>query len=207
MKIAIDADGVLTDFNSGFCALADRLFPGRGIATHIPQNWDDLGGLTRAEQGAVWSEIGRTFNFWLNLPSYPESLVAYDDFVRGCCDFPHDLYVVTSRSPSAGDSLTGQTADWLLTHLMVAPQVIVVKRKGHKRRLYEVLGIEYSIDDNFETFTNCYGLAGHRAFLLDRPWNQGEAWGRRVATLAEFFERVTNADTEDLVNLGMGGAK
>jgi hypothetical protein len=141
----------------------------------------------------VWQVIRQTHNFWLSLEAYRDnihSLVAFFNYNRN-----EDVWIVTSRTPTAGLTIANQTRVWL-DRCGVNPTtsnylgVIPVDDWNDKKHIYAAAGIEFSVDDKKETVEDCDTLKGHHAFLLDRPWNQDAKVKNRIKSLAAFFDAV-----------------
>lgn len=194
-KVAIDCDGVLANFQVAFFKEANRIWPGRVDLDYEPSGWNDLGGLSGAEISRVWRNIVATPNWWLYAPALRENMAEFQVFLR--TQRYHDVYIVTSRTPTKGMSVAKQTAIWL-DQCDVEPNlnylgVIVADNPPDKRRIYEAAGFGYSVDDKGTTVEECDTLEGHQAFLLDAPWNQEAKVKRRIKSLSEFFSAIKAA--------------
>lgn len=191
-KISVDADGVICDFGRAFNEEANRIWPGKVPPGYVNTHWDDLGGLTNDEQSQVWERIKASPNWWMGLQAYSENVAALEQFLEAHSG--HDVYIVTSRTPTLGMSVAYQTEQWL--HACgVRPHanylgVIATDYPSEKARLYKATGMAYSVDDKGDTVAACDKRKGHSAFLLNRPWNQEAKVRRRVNGLAEFFKAV-----------------
>lgn len=182
MKIGIDIDGVLADFNQSFIerciAVTGRnLFP----PDYIPTCWDypQSLGYTKEETDAVWADIVVDPTFW-------ESLIPYDEARMFLLQLPemvkkHDVYFITSRP---GIQAKLQTENWL--HYQSAdffwqPTVLICSNKGAAAI---ALNLDVYIDDrdvNVEDVVECRairekskGIVGckTRVLLLNRLWNE-----------------------------------
>lgn len=191
-KIAVDCDGVLAAFDEAFKDVANRMWPGRVREDYVNQHWNDLGGLDKDEQRQVWDRIKATPDWWLTVDAYTENVGAMAIFLhqhRG-----HDIWIVTSRAVTVGNTVAYQTYLWLRAcgvdpvhnYLGVLP----VDNWHDKKKIYKYAQIEYSVDDKTETVEDCDTLPDHKAFLLDRPWNQDAKVKRRVSNLTAFFGAI-----------------
>lgn len=194
-KIAVDCDGVLADFNEAYISLLRKLYP----EVHIPEDfkpssWDypinEL-GLTKEQYKASWKALHDTPNFWLTLR--PMSGVgALATFLATHAN--EDIWIVTARCGSEGMTVAIQTQMWLnscgiFSHLNYLG-VITGANSDEKILIYKAMGMQYSIDDKAETVEQCDTLAGHKAYLLDQPWNQDAKVERRVKSVQEFLDEV-----------------
>lgn len=192
-KIAVDADGVLADFTKAFQQMANTIWPGRMKADGIQSGWDDWQGLTKAQQDQVWAKIKATTNFWTTLDAYPENVGALAKFLL--TSKHHDVHIVTSRMQLDGGMTTArQTKTWLFMCGLNANVnylgIIPVDDSNRKQDIYDAAGIQWSVDDKAETVIQCDKLSSHRAYLLDRPWNQHVTPKRRIKTLSEYFADI-----------------
>lgn len=191
-KIAIDMDGVLANFVAGFNEAVNKIWPGRLPEGYQPVTWAYDGILSKDELNRVFEKIKRTPNWFLQLEPYSENVTALARFLvarKG-----EDIWLVTSRFSTYGMTVAKQTDMWLQfcginpTHNYLG--VIPVEDSDEKQMVYSAVGIEYSVDDKAETIEQCQAIPGHKAFLLDRPWNQEAKVERRIKNLEGFFSQI-----------------
>jgi 5'(3')-deoxyribonucleotidase len=191
-KIAVDADGVLADFDEGFIEIVNKMFPGRIPANYVHHDWDYSEVLAKDEVGKVFSRIRHHNNWWLGLSPLGSSVTDLASWLIS--NSGHDVYVCTARFPTVGMTVAKQTEWWLkscgLTPVNNFLGIIVVADSTLKIDVYRATGIEYSIDDKAETVEACDALPGHKAYLLDQPWNRTAKVKRRVKAVAEFLREV-----------------
>jgi hypothetical protein len=202
--IAIDCDGVLADFTHAFGEMANRVLgDNRYKDGWQPGDWNFGGLYTAKEQSKVWKAIRTTDNFWLTLRAYQDNVSA---LVRWVYRNPGaDVWIVTSRAETAGMTVAKQTAHWL--HMCSCRDingkdvtVVPVTDSDDKWKIYEAMEIGYSIDDKAETVEQCDamldhrpipdGRGKHRAYLLDRPWNQDAKVNRRIGSVADYLKEI-----------------
>jgi len=194
MRISVDLDGVVANFTARVIESANKLWPGKLSLDFEPNDWNYTGFLTKEEFTDIWHDIRGSQNFWVDSPPYISNLMQLDSFLK--CNIT-DVFFVTSRAETAGDSVQKQTYNWFLKHgVDIANQcdmnysaIIPVKLAEKKINVMEALGIQASVDDYGPTVEACNKLPNHKAYLLDRPWNQ-EYNQPRVYSLAEFFKIV-----------------
>lgn len=187
MKVSFDIDGVLANFVS---AVVDELrivyYSDLPIGTE-PINWN-FGGLCTDEQfKIVFNRLLAQDYFWLNVPDYPENVAALLDYAS--LHDKDDIHYTTARPECAGGTALSLTRLWLWDRKLPTANVEVVKDPKIKRQHMIDNGIQYSIDDYAPTVLSCQDISGHRAFLLDRPWNQ-DVDLPRVYSVAEFLMAV-----------------
>lgn len=191
-RISVDADGVLAQFGRGFLQMANTIWPGRLDVNIQPKQWEDFQGLSKAEINQVWDKINTTNNFWLSLDAYTDNVAALSRFLISTKG--HDVWIVTSRTPGSGLTVSKQTMIWLFScgvfqgvnYLGVIPS----EHPSGKRAIYKAMAMGFSVDDKAETVEGCQTLEGHTAFLLDRPWNQGAKVKHRISNLEEYFKHI-----------------
>lgn len=191
-KISIDLDGVLANFVYGAIKVANSLWPGKLDFKAEPTGWDFSNLLLKEELDKVFEEIRKTEKFWYKLKPYIDNIKALQTFIWTNKDV--DVYFVTAREETIGKSVLEQTTDWLYAYQLwpnkLRSTVIPVKSGKIKHEVMRAVGIEYSIDDYPETVQLCNELPGHKAFLLDRPWNENFDVGPRVFSLSEYLNII-----------------
>lgn len=195
-KVAIDCDGVLADFVKVYVEFANRRYPGRTPKEWVNSIWDFDEMFTKAEQDLIWRDIKATPNFWLSLPAYSDSVGALARWL--ITHYNQDVFVCTSRVATAGMTVAQQTEMWILS-CGVKPihnymGVLVAEDSSTKWQVYAALGIGWSLDDKASTVRECEQVAGHRAYLLRRPWNQGEITKRAVGSVEEFLKEIKDGE-------------
>lgn len=168
MRIGLDIDGVLADFNAGFIQRCKEVtgedkFP----PNYIPHTWNypQALGYSEAQVSAVWENIKRDPMFWAKLPAYAHT----DDFLHALCDQTwneHDVYFVTSR---LGLRSKLQTEDWLDAHFYPFATVLISSKKGASAL---ALDLEIYIDDKTENCEDVKQFSNADVFMLARPWNE-----------------------------------
>lgn len=192
MKLSIDLDGVICNFSSQIVGIANSLWPGKLPLDYEPKNYHYTGDLTHEEWDSVWAKIRTIPDFYEQGPGYEDNLQALRTFLHTQSN--HDIYFVTSRSDTGGVPVGLQSSRWLrdngitsgFNHLAVVP----VHSAETKKFVMSDLDIDFSIDDLGVTVEGCSVLRGHKAFLLDRPWNRDKNYGPRVLSMEEFLSKV-----------------
>lgn len=189
MRLGLDLDGVLCDFNKAFIqrviGVTNRdLFPLRPF--NIPC-WDypQFYKYTAEEVSAVWEHIKQDPDFWRGLGGYPETgNLLY--LLRHWRRDVHDVYFITSRP---GQSAKWQTEGWLRAYGYDSPTVLISSAKG---ACAKALKLDLYIDDRWE---NCVDTAPHcKTYLLTQPWNVEQAKGALahgivvIRSLEEFID-------------------
>lgn len=191
-RIAVDCDGVLARFEKAFFETANSIWPGKCDPNYRPKAWDDFPPLTKSEFKQVQAKIAATDNFWLKTEAYSDNVGALAKFLL--TNKGHDVWIVTSRWPSAGMTISMQTRLWLHTcgvsEAINYLGIIPVDDSTLKAEVYKAAQIEFSVDDKAETVEQCQDLPNHTAFLLSREWNQHGKVKHRIPNLEAYFEHI-----------------
>jgi uncharacterized HAD superfamily protein len=145
VKVGVDLDGVIYNFNSDFLGVLGRVSHSRVI---IPENpfttwqWPEKLGYTAAEEEWAWNYAKGPDGFWRNLPVYPDINVQDLQWLQD----EVDLYFITNRP---GIYVKDDTEEALCDMLPRNPTVLISKHKG---LCCKALDLDYYIDDNME---NC----------------------------------------------------
>lgn len=191
MRIVCDVDGVLANFVTGFNRLLSKVGPVYVDDGFVPRQWSWAGDGIPAEQvQSAWDMVPETENFWLFLPPYP----AADDLARLSRSYGDDVYLLSSRVDTPGGSALSQTSAWVETIGCRGDRFSTIISIGarNKAAVAKAVQADVSLDDWTPNVRRLSKIAGHHAFLLDRPWNSKarDLDPVRVASIGEFFERA-----------------
>lgn len=184
LRIGIDLDGVLADFNSAFWKIVARQ-TGLDVAGFHPEAWfGKPPGISDADVDRAWKEIKDTPNWWLGLRKLPGTSLLPDLYEKCRC------YFITHRiQDGRGLPIDQQSALWLTTAFgLKAPTVLDEK---DKLSIVKVLKLNAFIDDKPETVreillgsTVWVGMP-HYSYNSDANLNMA-----RVANFNEFARRI-----------------
>lgn len=189
MRIGIDIDGVLADFNTAFIpyyidVTGHDQFPERPFDIPV---WDypQFYGYSDVEDKEVWKRISEDRSFWGTLPPYADihrsanALLARE--TAG-----DDLYFITSRP---GVNAKAQTEWWLSQWMPVGRNTVLIS--SQKGLCARALDLDAYIDDRdrniFDVVTTHPKTS---AYILDRPWNRTPnvpLGAHRVKSVEEFL--------------------
>lgn len=206
LRIAFDLDGVLADFESVYRRLAEDLFgevpasaaPAERSAEEAATERGDRDRPTVAppleswQENEVWQEIEGTENFWMSLePHEPGVLARIQELATR---HRWEVFFVTHRPATAGETVQRQTQHWLVAHGFELPSVMVMT--GPRGRLARALTLDYLVDDSPQHCANVVSESETKAVLvLRRSDPNAERWAREIG----FKVKPTVAAALDLV--------
>lgn len=165
MRIGIDLDGVLVDFDAG---LREMLF--RTSRKVIPPGeppcweWPATFGITDTQERDAWDLINASPDFWETLPEYSAFTHELKEQLIEVA-LANDVYFITDRRKRGAKQ---QTERWLASRGLV-PSVAITNQKG---LVAKALYLDVFIDDRPE---NCLDVRAYRPdariYLQRRPWN------------------------------------
>lgn len=176
MRIGVDIDGVLANFNSAYIAkciavTGRDLFPPRPfdiVTWEFPESY----GYTKAEVSAVWASIKESLNFWFSLKPYFDTQTSLEMLCARQDTYKDEVYFITARP---GTEVKFQTERWLEVYAPFnawTPTVLISSQKGMCAKALE---LDMYIDDRLE---NVYDVReksyNTSVYLMDRTWNQTE---------------------------------
>lgn len=208
-RIAFDLDGVLADFGAAYGRVADSLFPeGRGQRTaatdagtsesredrrrDAPADGptDEPGAEPAAERASarerrssarrrnrVWKAIRSTPDFWLTLDPIDPDVVPR--LHERAVDGRWELFFVTQRPATAGDTVQRQTQRWLVEQGFELPSVVV--HEASRGALAAALELDALVDDTVEHCVDVISQSSARAILVAPERDEAtEANARRL---------------------------
>lgn len=194
MRLGIDMDDVCCDFSSSYVALLNKLFGKPPLGTK-PIDWEGSNFKLNAEETKQsWAEVAKVPDFWSNLrplPSFDTETIKLLHVALAM----HDVFFVTNRFDTPGDSPLKQSKYWLFANAYIqAPNVLISKDKGP---MASVLQLDAFIDDRPK---NCIdvlaALPACKVYLADASHNQtfNDPRFPRVKDLKEFLKLILEAN-------------
>lgn len=191
MRIGFDIDGVLADFMLAYSTLGNKMF-GTPIVKDVDEDSKEYGirshlGISPEQDDEIWKEIDSTANFWERLePSVEPVTFQSINFLAHY----HEVYFITSRNPTAGQSTQIQTAKWLRKYGIFHPSVVI---SHHKDAVCRAMHIDFMIDDKLSTVINILKTKYTKAWVIDRAHNRGpvSVGVPRVHTVDEYIQKLT----------------
>jgi len=186
LRLGIDVDGVVADFRRAFRSLAEREL---GIAPD-----DAESDLSKSDVERLWRKVGATANWWIDVPAYEPEQIArlYEQSRRG----RWEVFFLTSRPPSAGDSVQLQTQVWLERLGFFLPSVLTTPA-GARGEVARALRLDLAMDDRMVNCMEIISASNAKAVLVARGRTEAqvrsaaEARGVGVVpTLAQALDAV-----------------
>ena len=158
LRLGIDVDGVVADFQSAFRALAERELglPASDVETE----------LSKSDVDRLWRVVADTTNWWLDVPAYePDQIKRLYAQARTA---RWEMFFMTSRPPSAGDSVQLQTQVWLERHGYFLPSVLTTP-PGARGEVARSLRLDLAVDDRMVNCLEIVSASNSKALMLLRP--------------------------------------
>jgi hypothetical protein len=186
LRIGIDIDGVLADFRAGFHASAERC-----LGRELPDAADpgSGAGLDQKDVKRVWQHVARTPNWWTALAPYePGQIARLYALARNA---GWEVFFLTNRPASAGDTVQFQTASWLEQQGFYLPAVLTVP--GSRGEVANGLRLDLVIDDLVVNCVDAVSASTAKALLMLRSADQATteyATDRGIGVVATFAEAL-----------------
>jgi hypothetical protein len=179
-RIGFDIDGVLADFASAFYEVEARLFGERpmleaeppereaeerpaGEDTAVRKSRDaETPYESRRRREAVWAEIQVTPDFWTSLR--PLSKDAIPRIQQLAVRDRWEVFFITQRPATAGDTVQRQTQRWLVAQGFELPSVLVIA--ASRGAAAAALKLDYHVDDSAQNCLDVMTDSGARAILV-----------------------------------------
>src|SRR5215510_12887400 len=187
LRIGIDIDGVIADFRTAFHAAALRCLR-RDVADS--DDLESAGPLSPDDVRKVWDYIGRTQNWWMDVPPYePDQIARLYSLTRAA---GWEVFFMTKRPPSAGDSVQFQTQWWIERFGFYLPAVMTVP--GSRGDIANGLRLDIVIDDQLINCVEVISAAPTKALLMLRSADSAakdHAANRGIGVVSSVSEALT----------------
>lgn len=181
LRVAFDIDGVLADFR--------RAFRETGKPSSRAGEQPEPDGMNARDVKRTWHTIGRTPQWWLGLTAYEPDEIAR--LYRISRERRWEIYFLTTRPPSAGETPQFQTQWWLETQGFKLPSVLTVP--GSRGELANALRLDLIVDDRLVNCMDVIAASRTRAIFLDRDNDvngREQALSRGIAPVSTLREAL-----------------
>ncbi|HMC76768.1 MAG TPA: hypothetical protein VKH34_06535 [Vicinamibacterales bacterium] len=187
LRLGFDIDGVLADFRSAFRATAVRLVRGQ-VDDFDPDDAESReAAMSPEDVRRVWEHIAKTPNWWMEIDAYePDQIARLYHLARAA---GWEVFFMTKRPASAGDSVQFQTQWWIERFGFYLPAVLTVP--GSRGDIANALRLDLMVDDQLINCVEVVSASPTKAILMQRARDtaaRDHATGRGigvVATLAD----------------------
>ena len=167
LRLGFDLDGVVADFRTAFLDVASKLL-GRDAIHHPESPMPDLDGVSPADAKRVWKTITDTPNWWLGMTPYePHQIARLYQLARR---FKWEVSFLTTRVPTAGDSVQVQSQAWLEAYGFYMPAVVTVP--GSRGEIANALRLDLVVDDQFLNCLEVVSASQTKAILMLQTGNR-----------------------------------
>jgi len=187
LRIGIDIDGVLADFRTAFHETAMRC-----LRHDVDDDLDleTLTPLSAADVRKVWDYIATAQNWWMEVPAYePDQIARLYSLTRAA---GWEVFFMTKRPPSAGDSVQFQTQWWIERFGFYLPAVMTVP--GSRGDIANGLRLDLVLDDQLINCAEVISTAPTKAVLVLRsndPAARQQASNRGIGVVSNLSEALT----------------
>jgi len=187
LRIGVDVDGVLADFRSAFHATAKRVLRRDIEFSTSPQSDGQLGP---SEIRRVWEHIAKAQNWWMEVEPYePEQIARFYGLAR---EASWEVFFLTRRPASAGDSVQFQTQWWIERFGFYLPAVLTVP--GSRGDVANGLRLDLLLDDQLINCVEVVSSTPTKALLMLRGEDdatRNHAKDRGIGVVSTLSEAIT----------------
>lgn len=179
MRLGIDLDGVVADFNTGWMRRYNEQF-GADLDPSMVTSWNAMLDLTRFESMQEfwrWAEGGPRPSIFRDLPAFPDAVPAMQRLARD-----HKIVIITTKPRWA----VHDTFAWISEHGLPTQEVHMISRK------WEVECDVY-LDDAPHLLPRLVSYRPDATVVrFARPWNRDVEGTLTVDSWAEFEQLVSD---------------
>ncbi len=218
LRVGFDMDGVLADFAAAYHDVEARLFgPAAPTPAGDPENEVDQPRAATTEESAgeakraareirrrhdaVWRAICETPGFWTTVqPTDPGAVRRIHEMMLR---HPWEVFFITQRPATAGDTVQRQTQRWLVRQGFDLPSVLVIP--GSRGAAVGALRLDYHVDDSPTNCVDVKSESGAKPILIvadgDEPTiasarRLGIGSARTIAEALDILEQASTARSQ-----------
>jgi len=169
LRLGFDLDGVVADFRTAFLDVAARVI-GRDHILRPGSPMPDLDSVSAADAKRVWKVITDTPNWWLGVAPYePAQIARLYQLARR---YRWEVSFLTTRIPTAGDTVQFQSQSWLEANGYYMPAVVTVP--GSRGEVANALRLDVVVDDQYLNCLEVVGSSQAKAMLMLQMGNRND---------------------------------
>ena len=188
LRVGFDIDGVLANFRTAFRTTATKLVRGN-VEDFDPDDTDVESPLEADDVRRVWDHIARTPNWWMEIDAYePDQIARLYGLARAA---RWEVFFMTKRPPSAGDSVQFQTQWWIERFGFYLPAVLTVP--GSRGDVANALRLDLIVDDQLINCVEVVSASPTKAILMQRspdPSIRDHATSRGIGVVATLADAI-----------------
>src|SRR5437016_2850136 len=165
IRVGFDVDGVVANFNKTFRETAAKV---EGASGSHDRSEPSSRALAADAMKRVWDHISRTSQWWLQLEAYEPDQI--ERLYRVSRERRWEVYFMTTRPSSAGETTQFQTQWWLETQGFPLPSVLTVP--GSRGDAANALKLDIAVDDRLTNCVDIIAASRAKAILLLRRDDQ-----------------------------------
>lgn len=164
LRLGFDIDGVLANFRAAFRASAIHIVHGDVEDFDPSDPPEGESPLSPDNVRRVWDHIAKTSNWWMELDAYePDQIARLYSLTRAA---GWEVFFLTKRPPSAGDSVQFQTQWWIERFGFYLPSVLTVP--GSRGDVANALRLDLLVDDQLMNCVEVVSASPTKAILMQR---------------------------------------
>jgi len=182
LRIGFDVDGVVADFHAAFRVTAAQVEQRTTAA-------DRAGALDAAAIKRIWDHIAQTPQWWLTLAAYEADQLPR--LYRLSRERRWEVYFLTTRPSSAGETTQFQTQWWLEQNGFPMPSVMTVP--GSRGDAANAVKLDVVVDDRLTNCVDIIAASRAKAILLMRKDDaaaRGQALARGIGVVSTLTEAI-----------------
>lgn len=187
LRVGVDVDGVLADFRTAFHRAA-RACLRREMDD--PDDPEDPRVMLGKDVKRVWDWVAKRTNWWMELEPYEPDQI--ERLYRATRAAGWEVFFLTNRPPSAGDSIQFQTQWWIERHGFFLPSVLTVP--GSRGDIANGLRLDLVVDDLPINCVEVVSASPAKALLMLRDENkpvEDHAISRGIAVVHTLADAIS----------------
>jgi hypothetical protein len=188
LRVAFDIDGVLANFRTAFRDTAVRIVRAE-VGEADGESPQSQSALSPDDVRRVWDHIAKAPNWWMEIDAYePDQIARLYSLTRAN---RWEVFFMTKRPPSAGDSVQFQTQWWIERFGFYLPSVLTVP--GSRGDVANALRLDLVVDDQLINCVEVVSASPTKAILMQRTPDtaaRDHAAGRGIGVVSSMADAL-----------------